>query len=89
MVKLEISKFWLHYGAAIIDKFSKGAVHKKSLVTAGLADKKSDEEKILNKAQTSVRIAVHMHKLVMKVQLFMAVLKRETFSEKDLGFLKS
>jgi len=37
LVKLEIFKFWLHYGAASIDKFSKGAVNKKSLGTAGLA----------------------------------------------------
>jgi len=31
LVKLEICKFWLHCGAASIDKFSKGAVNKKSL----------------------------------------------------------
>jgi len=39
LVKLEICKFWLHCGAASIDKFSKGAVNKKSLKkkrTAGL-----------------------------------------------------
>ena len=35
LVELEICKFWLHYGTASIDKFSKGAVNKKSL---GIAD---------------------------------------------------
>jgi len=36
LVKLEICKFWLHYGAASIDKFIKGAVNIKSLGTAVL-----------------------------------------------------
>ena len=35
LVKLEIYKFWLHYGPANIDKFSKGAVNTKRLGTPG------------------------------------------------------
>jgi len=38
LVKLQICKFRLHYGAASIDEFSKGAVNKKSLGTSALTE---------------------------------------------------
>ena len=36
LLELEICKFWFHYGATSIDKFSKGAVNKQSLRTAAI-----------------------------------------------------
>ena len=38
LVKHKICKCWLHYGAASIETFLKGASNKKSLGTAGLDD---------------------------------------------------
>ena len=47
LLKLEICKFWLHCGAASIDKFSNGAVNKKSLGTTVIEDSNVEKQMLL------------------------------------------